>query len=112
MSPRTKPTERRRWDARPLTQGAPSKCHAGPPMHPATNRGRLCLLMPIKPVAARNTRSLARRIKFARWSKNLRQAGAHYVLLTFAGGLAQLHRFAREIMPAFSRPAGVPRAAE
>jgi alkanesulfonate monooxygenase SsuD/methylene tetrahydromethanopterin reductase-like flavin-dependent oxidoreductase (luciferase family) len=44
--------------------------------------------------------------------ENLRQAGAHYVLLTFAGGLAQLHRFAREIMPAFSRPADVPRAAE
>jgi alkanesulfonate monooxygenase SsuD/methylene tetrahydromethanopterin reductase-like flavin-dependent oxidoreductase (luciferase family) len=42
----------------------------------------------------------------------LEQAGAHYVLLTFAGGIAQLQRFAREIMPAFSRTAAAPQAAE
>ena len=42
----------------------------------------------------------------------LRQAGAHYVLLTIAGGMAQLQRFAREIMPAFSSPAAAPQAAE
>jgi alkanesulfonate monooxygenase SsuD/methylene tetrahydromethanopterin reductase-like flavin-dependent oxidoreductase (luciferase family) len=36
--------------------------------------------------------------------EELRKAGAHYVLLTFAGGVAQLQRFAREIMPSFSRP--------
>jgi alkanesulfonate monooxygenase SsuD/methylene tetrahydromethanopterin reductase-like flavin-dependent oxidoreductase (luciferase family) len=41
----------------------------------------------------------------------LQQAGAHYVLLTFAGGMAQLQRFAREIMPAFAR-ATAPQAAE
>jgi alkanesulfonate monooxygenase SsuD/methylene tetrahydromethanopterin reductase-like flavin-dependent oxidoreductase (luciferase family) len=44
--------------------------------------------------------------------KSLQQAGAHYVLLTFAGGMAQLQRFGREIMPAFSRPADAPQAAE
>jgi alkanesulfonate monooxygenase SsuD/methylene tetrahydromethanopterin reductase-like flavin-dependent oxidoreductase (luciferase family) len=44
--------------------------------------------------------------------ETLQQAGAHYVLLTFAGGMAQLQRFAREIMPAFPRPAAVPQAAE
>jgi hypothetical protein len=44
--------------------------------------------------------------------ENLRRAGAHYVLLTFAGGIAQLQRFAREIMPTFSRPADAPQAAE
>jgi alkanesulfonate monooxygenase SsuD/methylene tetrahydromethanopterin reductase-like flavin-dependent oxidoreductase (luciferase family) len=44
--------------------------------------------------------------------ENLARAGAHYVLLTFAGGIAQLQRFAREIMPAFSSPAAVPWAAE
>jgi alkanesulfonate monooxygenase SsuD/methylene tetrahydromethanopterin reductase-like flavin-dependent oxidoreductase (luciferase family) len=43
--------------------------------------------------------------------ESLRQAGAHYVLLTFAGGMAQLQRFAREIMPAFAR-AAAPQAAE
>jgi alkanesulfonate monooxygenase SsuD/methylene tetrahydromethanopterin reductase-like flavin-dependent oxidoreductase (luciferase family) len=42
----------------------------------------------------------------------LRQAGAHYLLLTVAGGMAQLQRFAREIMPAFARPADAPQAAE
>jgi hypothetical protein len=42
----------------------------------------------------------------------LEQAGAYYVLLTFAGGIAQLERFAREIMPAFSRHAAAPQAAE
>jgi alkanesulfonate monooxygenase SsuD/methylene tetrahydromethanopterin reductase-like flavin-dependent oxidoreductase (luciferase family) len=47
-----------------------------------------------------------------RMLENLRRAGAHYVLLTFAGGIAQLQRFAREIMPTFSRPADAPQAAE
>ena len=44
--------------------------------------------------------------------ESLRQAGAHYILLTFAGGPAQLQRFAREIMPSFSRLADAPQAAE
>jgi alkanesulfonate monooxygenase SsuD/methylene tetrahydromethanopterin reductase-like flavin-dependent oxidoreductase (luciferase family) len=44
--------------------------------------------------------------------ESLRQAGAHYVPLTFAGGMAQLQRFAREIMPAFTRAADSPQAAE
>jgi hypothetical protein len=44
--------------------------------------------------------------------ESLQQAGVHYVLLTFAGGMAQLQRFAREIMPAFVRPAVAPQAAE
>ncbi|MGN6748716.1 MAG: LLM class flavin-dependent oxidoreductase [Xanthobacteraceae bacterium] len=44
--------------------------------------------------------------------ESLQQAGVHYVLLTFAGGMAQLQRFAREIMPAFVRPAAAPQAAE
>ena len=44
--------------------------------------------------------------------EELRQAGTKYVLLTFSGGVAQLHRFAREVMPSFSRLADAPRAAE
>ncbi len=40
----------------------------------------------------------------------LRQAGAAYVLLTIAGGVAQLRRFARDVMPAFVHAA--PAAAE
>jgi len=44
--------------------------------------------------------------------ESLEQAGAHYVLLTFAGGMTQLQRFVREIMPAFSSPAAAPWAAE
>jgi alkanesulfonate monooxygenase SsuD/methylene tetrahydromethanopterin reductase-like flavin-dependent oxidoreductase (luciferase family) len=44
--------------------------------------------------------------------EELRQAGTEYVLLTFSGGVAQLHRFAREVMPSFSRLADAPRAAE
>lgn len=44
--------------------------------------------------------------------ESLQQAGAHYILLTFAGGPAQLQRFAREIMPSFSRLADAPQAAE
>ena len=42
----------------------------------------------------------------------LRGAGAAYVLLTVAGGSDQLRRFAREIMPAFTRSAPVGAAAE
>jgi alkanesulfonate monooxygenase SsuD/methylene tetrahydromethanopterin reductase-like flavin-dependent oxidoreductase (luciferase family) len=34
--------------------------------------------------------------------EELRQAGAKYVLLTFSGGVVQLQRFAREVMPSFS----------
>jgi alkanesulfonate monooxygenase SsuD/methylene tetrahydromethanopterin reductase-like flavin-dependent oxidoreductase (luciferase family) len=44
--------------------------------------------------------------------ESLRQAGAHYVLLTFAGGMGQLARFAHEIMPSFSHHADAPQAAE
>ena len=44
--------------------------------------------------------------------ESLERAGAHYVLLTFAGGIEQLQRFAREIMPTFSSPAAAPQAAE
>ena len=44
--------------------------------------------------------------------KSLQQAGVQYVLLTIAGGIAQLHRTAREIMPAFSGGASVAHAAE
>jgi alkanesulfonate monooxygenase SsuD/methylene tetrahydromethanopterin reductase-like flavin-dependent oxidoreductase (luciferase family) len=42
----------------------------------------------------------------------LRGAGAAYVLLTIAGGAAQLRRFATEIMPVFARPANAADAAE
>ncbi len=35
----------------------------------------------------------------------LRRAGAAYVLLTVSGGIEQLHRFAREIMPEFASSA-------
>ena len=41
----------------------------------------------------------------------LRQAGVAYVLLTISGGAEQLRRFARDIMPAFTRSAA-PAAAE
>jgi alkanesulfonate monooxygenase SsuD/methylene tetrahydromethanopterin reductase-like flavin-dependent oxidoreductase (luciferase family) len=44
--------------------------------------------------------------------ESLERAGAHYVLLTFAGGMTQLQRFVREIMPAFASPAAAPWAAE
>ena len=44
--------------------------------------------------------------------EDLRHAGVRYVLLTVAGGIAQLHRIAREIMPAFARSASVAEAAE
>ncbi|HMK70977.1 MAG TPA: hypothetical protein VK442_08410, partial [Xanthobacteraceae bacterium] len=42
----------------------------------------------------------------------LQRAGVEYVLLTIAGGSAQLHRFAREIMPGFARSAAAADAAE
>jgi alkanesulfonate monooxygenase SsuD/methylene tetrahydromethanopterin reductase-like flavin-dependent oxidoreductase (luciferase family) len=42
----------------------------------------------------------------------LREAGAAYVLLTVAGGVAQLRRFAREIMPAFAVASPAADAAE
>ena len=44
--------------------------------------------------------------------ESLQQAGVHYVLLTIAGGIAQLHRTAREIMPAFLGGTSAAQAAE
>ena len=44
--------------------------------------------------------------------ETLRDGGTDYVLLIVAGGIAQLRRFAREIMPAFTRPTPVADAAE
>ncbi len=44
--------------------------------------------------------------------EELRRAGVNYVLLVVSGGVAQLRRFAREIMPAFARPAPAADAAE
>jgi len=41
--------------------------------------------------------------EIARMIEALRDAGVGYVLLTLAGGIDQLRRFAREIMPAFVR---------
>jgi alkanesulfonate monooxygenase SsuD/methylene tetrahydromethanopterin reductase-like flavin-dependent oxidoreductase (luciferase family) len=42
----------------------------------------------------------------------LQDAGAQYVLLTVSGGIAQLRRAAREVMPAFARSAPAADAAE
>ncbi len=42
----------------------------------------------------------------------LQEVGAQYVLLTIAGGIAQLRRAAREVMPAFARAAPAADAAE
>jgi alkanesulfonate monooxygenase SsuD/methylene tetrahydromethanopterin reductase-like flavin-dependent oxidoreductase (luciferase family) len=42
----------------------------------------------------------------------LRGAGVEYILLTVQGGVEQLHRFAREIMPGFAPAATVDAAAE
>jgi alkanesulfonate monooxygenase SsuD/methylene tetrahydromethanopterin reductase-like flavin-dependent oxidoreductase (luciferase family) len=44
--------------------------------------------------------------------RELRDAGAEYVLLTVSGGVEQLNRFARDIMPAFAHGAPVGAAAE
>ncbi|MFY9840401.1 MAG: LLM class flavin-dependent oxidoreductase [Xanthobacteraceae bacterium] len=44
--------------------------------------------------------------------ENLQHVGVQYVLLTVAGGIAQLRRLAREIMPAFARSASTAQAAE
>ena len=43
--------------------------------------------------------------------ESLQNVGVEYIVLTIAGGVEQLHRFAREIMPAFSREPSA-RAAE
>jgi len=42
----------------------------------------------------------------------VRGAGAAYVLLTISGGIAQLRRFARDIMPVFADSAPAADAAE
>ena len=49
--------------------------------------------------------------EIARMIAALRDVGVGYVLLTIAGGVDQLRRFAREIMPAFAREP-IARAAE
>jgi len=46
------------------------------------------------------------------WLKALQAAEVRYVLLTISGGVAQLRRFARDIMPAFAAHAATSNAAE
>jgi alkanesulfonate monooxygenase SsuD/methylene tetrahydromethanopterin reductase-like flavin-dependent oxidoreductase (luciferase family) len=50
--------------------------------------------------------------EIARMIEALRDAGVTYVLLTIAGGVDQLRRFAREVMPAFAHEPAAARAAE
>ena len=50
--------------------------------------------------------------EIARMIEALRDAGVAYVLLTIAGGVDQLRRFAREVMPAFAHEPAAARAAE
>ncbi len=47
-------------------------------------------------------RYTARPMNFARMIEALHDAGVAYVLLTIAGGVDQLRRFARDIMPPFT----------
>ena len=49
--------------------------------------------------------------EIARMIEVLRDAGVSYVLLTIAGGVEQLRRFARELMPVFAQEPAA-RAAE
>ena len=78
----------------------------------AAPAARMCWPIPTRPAAPRRTRFLARRTKLARCLEQLRGAGADYVLLTVSGGIEQLDRFARDIMPAFARAAPAADAAE
>ena len=57
-------------------------------------------------------RCSARRTRSAQVSPALQKAGVAYVLLTVAGGSAQLRRFAGEIMPTFAGSTPVADAAE
>lgn len=50
--------------------------------------------------------------EIARMIEALRDAGIAYVLVTIAGGVDQLRRFAREVMPAFAHEPAAARAAE
>jgi alkanesulfonate monooxygenase SsuD/methylene tetrahydromethanopterin reductase-like flavin-dependent oxidoreductase (luciferase family) len=50
--------------------------------------------------------------EIARMMEALRDVGVTYVLLTIAGGVDQLRRFAREVMPAFAHEPAAARAAE
>jgi alkanesulfonate monooxygenase SsuD/methylene tetrahydromethanopterin reductase-like flavin-dependent oxidoreductase (luciferase family) len=50
--------------------------------------------------------------EIARMIEALRDAGVTYMLLTIAGGVDQLRRFAREVMPAFAHEPAAARAAE
>ena len=52
--------------------------------------------------AAFDPADLAEPVEIARMIEALRDSGVSYVLLTIAGGVDQLRRFAREIMPAFA----------
>jgi alkanesulfonate monooxygenase SsuD/methylene tetrahydromethanopterin reductase-like flavin-dependent oxidoreductase (luciferase family) len=50
--------------------------------------------------------------EIARMIEALRDAGVAYMLLTIAGGVDQLRRFAREVMPTFAHEPAAARAAE
>src|SRR5579863_9616746 len=70
MSPRTKPTKRRRSPARPPIPSAPWMYRGRPAAKPA----RTCWLTPIRPAARRRMRCSVRPTKFAPCSKPCRTA--------------------------------------
>ena len=62
-------------------------------------RDRTCSLMPTGKGPPKKTRFTARPMKSRGMIEALRDAGVVYVLLTIAGGVDQLRRFARDVMP-------------
>ena len=109
MSPRTKPTNRRRW----WRQAAYTKRTVDVSRAPEdASGGSHVLAYADKPGGTEENALYGTPDEICAMLAALREAGVAYVLLTVAGGSAQLRRFAREIMPAFAGSAPAADAAE
>ena len=98
MSPTTGPTRKRRCRSRRRGTSEPSRCRARRTARPALTS----CPMRRRPRAPKPTRSTARPDEICEKLEALRGAGVEYVILTLLGGMEQLRRFAREVMPAFA----------
>ena len=97
MSQRTRPTRKRRWRVRPNIP-THRRCFA----RPVGKTGSHVLAYADRAGATEENALFGTPDEIARMIEALRDAGVSYVLLTIAGGVDQLRRFAREIMPAFA----------
>ena len=97
-SPTIAPTPRRRWKSRRRGTGEPSRYRARRTARPA----RTSCAYAATPEGTEANALYGTPDEICAKLEALQAAGVEYLILTILGGLQQLRRFAREVMPAFS----------